>query len=416
MAEEFQGEVCGGGSWWINSPRTNFMMNNFVYGSGGCWQNDFMMNNMKTIRSSTINESSSTTAKLSPDSTFQMMVDSSPPSSTTTTNWNNNNNQALLVNGRNEESTYNNQTLPEILTSLSAGNQNSSNNNNFVMDDEQQQTSNFTTSNNDCTSNLVSATSYGGYPPSLLQTLFDNTTPPPEQAEQPPLYEFHDQNLNDYNPVSIMSGFPSILKPKQQQGLHLANNNKTPFWDSNNNISQAADFYTSAQSAARYLSLTNDEKPNCLSTQVNEEVTNMLKKSVGEATYKRPRLETPSPLPTFKVRKEKLGDRVTALQQLVSPFGKTDTASVLHEAIEYIKLLHDQVNILSAPYMKNGATTQRQQIQDKIKNNVKEGAKQQDLRSRGLCLVPVSSTFPVATGTAPEYWTSSGFGSTTTFK
>ncbi|KAG2626556.1 hypothetical protein PVAP13_3KG368500 [Panicum virgatum] len=48
---------------------------------------------------------------------------------------------------------------------------------------------------------------------------------------------------------------------------------------------------------------------------------------------KKPRIATPSPLPTFKVRKEKLGDRITALQQLVSPFGKTDTASVLHEAI-----------------------------------------------------------------------------------
>nr|GMC89885.1 transcription factor bHLH112-like [Ipomoea batatas] len=49
----------------------------------------------------------------------------------------------------------------------------------------------------------------------------------------------------------------------------------------------------------------------------------------------------------MQVRKEKLGDRVTALQQLVSPFGKTDTASVLHEAIEYIKFLHDQVNVCS---------------------------------------------------------------------
>uniref|UniRef100_A0ACD5T8V1 Uncharacterized protein n=1 Tax=Avena sativa TaxID=4498 RepID=A0ACD5T8V1_AVESA len=61
------------------------------------------------------------------------------------------------------------------------------------------------------------------------------------------------------------------------------------------------------------------------------------------AAAKKPRTETPSPMPTFKVRKEKLGDRITALQQLVSPFGKTDTASVLHEAIGYIKFLHDQV-------------------------------------------------------------------------
>ncbi|VAH08936.1 unnamed protein product [Triticum turgidum subsp. durum] len=72
--------------------------------------------------------------------------------------------------------------------------------------------------------------------------------------------------------------------------------------------------------------------------------------SAAPPAAKKPRTETPSPMPTFKVRKEKLGDRVTALQQLVSPFGKTDTASVLHEAIGYIKFLHDQVASLSSPY------------------------------------------------------------------
>ncbi|RZS28055.1 hypothetical protein BHM03_00061617 [Ensete ventricosum] len=50
----------------------------------------------------------------------------------------------------------------------------------------------------------------------------------------------------------------------------------------------------------------------------------------------------------IKVRKEKLGDRITALQQLVSPFGKSDTALVLHEALCYIRFLHDQVQVLSS--------------------------------------------------------------------
>ncbi|KAK8592308.1 hypothetical protein V6N13_062894 [Hibiscus sabdariffa] len=125
------------------------------------------------------------------------------------------------------------------------------------------------------------------------------------------------------------------------------------------------------------------------------------RKEAGEPAFKRPKLEALSPLPTFKVRKEKLGDRITALQQLVSPFGKTDTASVLHEAIEYIKFLHDQVNVLNTPYMKQAAASQ-----------LKDPAEpKQDLRSRGLCLVPMSSTFPVANETTTDFWTPA-FGGT----
>ncbi|PHU24391.1 Transcription factor bHLH68 [Capsicum chinense] len=56
-----------------------------------------------------------------------------------------------------------------------------------------------------------------------------------------------------------------------------------------------------------------------------------------------------------EVRKEKLGDRITALHQLVSPFGKTDTASVLSEAIGYIRFLQAQIQALSSPYMGNVA-------------------------------------------------------------
>ncbi|RWW34614.1 hypothetical protein GW17_00000615 [Ensete ventricosum] len=55
---------------------------------------------------------------------------------------------------------------------------------------------------------------------------------------------------------------------------------------------------------------------------VQDSCSSSTKKTGSEPAVKKLRIETPSPLPTFKVRKEKLGDRITALQQLVSPFGK----------------------------------------------------------------------------------------------
>ncbi|VAH20776.1 unnamed protein product [Triticum turgidum subsp. durum] len=120
--------------------------------------------------------------------------------------------------------------------------------------------------------------------------------------------------------------------------------------------------------------------------------------SAAPPAAKKPRTETPSPMPTFKVRKEKLGDRVTALQQL------TDTASVLHEAIGYIKFLHDQVASLSSPYFIrcSGGPVQ---LQHKQASDGDAGEAKEDLRSRGLCLVPVASTYTMASETAaPEFW------------
>ncbi|ONI24194.1 hypothetical protein PRUPE_2G230000 [Prunus persica] len=85
-------------------------------------------------------------------------------------------------------------------------------------------------------------------------------------------------------------------------------------------------------------------------------------------------------------RSQKLSDKITVLQKLVSPYGKTDTASVLQEASIYIMLLQEQIqNLLrmfSSSY-KNAAVLHTQEC----------GSRQVlDLRSKGLCLVPVSVT------------------------
>ncbi|KAK7314443.1 hypothetical protein VNO77_32967 [Canavalia gladiata] len=131
---------------------------------------------------------------------------------------------------------------------------------------------------------------------------------------------------------------------------------------------------------------------------------------------------------TFKVRKEKLGDRITALHQLVSPFGKTDTASVLLEAIGYIRFLQSQIEALSLPYLTTGSGNTRQQHSAQGEKNCifpedpgqlvnenclkRKAAGEQDpqeeakkcLRSRGLCLVPVSCTLQVGSDNGADYW------------
>ncbi|XP_071728234.1 transcription factor bHLH110-like [Rutidosis leptorrhynchoides] len=112
---------------------------------------------------------------------------------------------------------------------------------------------------------------------------------------------------------------------------------------------------------------------------------------------KKSKSEARSSSAPFQVRKEKLGDRIAAIQQLVAPFGKTDTASVLMEAIGYIKFLQTQVETLSVPYMKStdkigGLSSQEGRMEDGYQEA------KRDLRSRGLCLMPLSYLSYVSDG------------------
>ncbi|KAE8718309.1 bHLH113 protein [Hibiscus syriacus] len=103
-------------------------------------------------------------------------------------------------------------------------------------------------------------------------------------------------------------------------------------------------------------------------------------------------------IPT-KDKKDKVGERIVTLQQLVSPYGKTDTASVLLEAMEYIQFLHEQVKVLSAPYLQTGSLSNMQAI---IKPN--QDVEHYSLRSQGLCLVPISYTAGVAHSNGADIW------------
>ncbi|XP_052623458.1 transcription factor bHLH123 isoform X3 [Lactuca sativa] len=136
--------------------------------------------------------------------------------------------------------------------------------------------------------------------------------------------------------------------------LHFSNN--TRFWNVvETGVSNIrASFFPSFQMQLPLSTI--EDKPKQITTGVTKE-------SVTEPLNKRTKNDHQSHLPSFKVKKEKMGDRITALQQLVSPFGKTDTASVLFEAIDYIRFLHEQVSVLSTPYMKNGASTIQHQPQ-----------------------------------------------------
>ncbi|KAK7291480.1 hypothetical protein RIF29_06654 [Crotalaria pallida] len=152
--------------------------------------------------------------------------------------------------------------------------------------------------------------------------------------------------------------------------------------------------------------------------------------SAAGGTLKKARVQPSTTQSTFKVRKEKLGDRVTALHQLVSPFGKTDTASVLLEAIGYIRFLQSQIEALSLPYLSNGGPANPRHQQRSVQgekncifpedpgqllneNCLKRKAPSEqdsqeepkrDLRSRGLCLVPVSCTQQVGSDNGADYW------------
>ncbi|KAK4771938.1 hypothetical protein SAY86_013713 [Trapa natans] len=175
-----------------------------------------------------------------------------------------------------------------------------------------------------------------------------------------------------------------------QQDFHLGFAAKplSRSWSSTALLSSPAGSCDTATETTSVRSFSKNNKPGTRNPHRDRPYECNSKANGG--AHKKARVQPSSAQSTIKVRKEKLGDRIAALHQLVSPFGKTDTASVLSEAIGYIRFLRSQIYALSSPYLDHGLGNPNHH------NSEEEMELTSDLRIRGLCLVPTSCILQVS--------------------
>ncbi|XP_054782864.1 transcription factor bHLH68-like isoform X2 [Prosopis cineraria] len=273
------------------------------------------------------------------------------------------------------------------------------------------------------------------------------------QNKKMEIWEDHQNILNNNNPSSREAPPPVIDVIKQevsQQSGNLYSHGTEEFHHQQASGSHGSSSYWLNNMVPQFIPSNSSPKSRAITSSSND--TNILDFTYNKPLHNNNQLHRHSPsesnnsssipsgvcnkkakvqaspsLPPLKVRKEKLGDRITALHQLVSPFGKTDTASVLLEAIGYIRFLQGQIEALSLPYMSNASKSIRNQrsvhgernsvfpedpgqlLNDnglKRKGASKEEGEEKgkNLRSRGLCLVPVSCTQHVGSENGADYW------------
>ncbi|PPR89340.1 hypothetical protein GOBAR_AA31343 [Gossypium barbadense] len=175
-------------------------------------------------------------------------------------------------------------------------------------------------------------------------------------------------NISNLNQASSMEAF-DLLSPSR-----LTKNSSFKHYSSEDHHHNLASFgHSHQQFQLSNQRLPCNNSPSNISSSFNTETLeakgsgNILKEAKASTATKKSRLESRA-CPPFKVRKEKLGDRIAALQHLVAPFGKT----------------------LSVPYMKSSRNrTSRSKHGGSMMEMGNEEETRQDLKSRGLCLVPL---------------------------
>ncbi|CAN6174333.1 unnamed protein product [Urochloa humidicola] len=125
-----------------------------------------------------------------------------------------------------------------------------------------------------------------------------------------------------------------------------------------------------------------------------------------------------------RLRRERIAERMKALQELVPNANKTDKASMLDEIIDYVKFLQLQVKVLSmsrlggaaavaplvadmssegrgggggAPAGSDGLAVTEQQVAKLMEEDM--GTAMQYLQGKGLCLMPVSLASAISSAT-----------------
>ncbi|XP_047050181.1 bHLH transcription factor RHL1-like [Lolium rigidum] len=112
-----------------------------------------------------------------------------------------------------------------------------------------------------------------------------------------------------------------------------------------------------------------------------------------------------------RLRRERIAERMKALQELVPNANKADKASMLDEIIDYVKFLQLQVKVLSMSRLggaaagrgggpaagSEGLTVTEQQVAKLMEDDM--GAAMQYLQGKGLCLMPISLASVISSAT-----------------